>query len=53
MPFLRLKISGKCQSVASQIEKTWTDKKKQILKNNIKIFVESNLSNSWPFIYTI
>ena len=36
MPSLKLKISSESQSVASQIEKTWTDKNYQLLKSNIK-----------------
>ena len=36
MPSLKLKISSESQSVASQIEKTWTDKKYQLLKSNMK-----------------
>ena len=53
VPPLKLKISGESRNVALQNEKTWTDEKYQILKNNIKIFVDNNLSDSWPFICTI
>ena len=41
MLLLKLKISSESRSVTSQIENTWTDKKYQILKNSIKIYLST------------
>ena len=50
MLLLKLKISSKSRNFASHQKKNWTDEKYQILKNNIKTYVDINLSNSWSLI---
>ena len=53
MPLLELKIQDESRSFVSQSETTKTDKDYQILKTNIKKYVDSNLSNSCPFTFKI